>query len=92
MAIQDAKKIYGMIAEAKNETDKPETNSPSAGQAQQAPGSYSPVTQPYVPPLLTKGKVTPARNAARAEPRAAVLVEDMPPGVPGYLRRWLNRL
>jgi hypothetical protein len=57
LALQDAKKIYGMVAEAKNETDKEPSSWPAGQGAQQ--GTPNPPMRPgqiaYVPPLLKRG-------------------------------------
>src|SRR3954471_4515981 len=85
LALQDAKKIYGMVAAAKNETDKEPSSWPAGQGAQQ--GTPNPPAQPYVPPLLKAGG---ARNAAKV-PGAALLVDVSGPPL-NLLQRVAGRL
>ena len=62
LAIQDGKKVYGMVADAKNDTDKPDQLDPYAQLAQVAqltaappPGTAGPVRMPARPSPKRRG-------------------------------------
>lgn len=64
MAIQDAKKVYGMVADAKNETDPEPTQAGIAGVAQ-APAGLNPGPGIIMGPPPGHIVYNPGRNAAK---------------------------
>lgn len=91
MAIQDAKKVYGMAADARNETD-PAPMQAGTGNVQQAPstpGPHGPQAYPWTSPNQpAKPRGVPvARNAAMA---VTVSVPDNTPWLTRLIKRRAN--